>query len=301
MKLPFLNVELEVGSKYLTTELRDSSGILGDHDALQTRMAADGYLLLRGLHDRDHVLSARRHILEKLSERGMLDADAPLADGIFNPGYEEPSTSGAMGNIELTRLPSFRQVVEGSPIINFFEHFLGGGVLTYDHKWLRTVGTGAGSAIHCDVVYMGRGTLNLYTCWTPIGDISLDMGPLVLCLGSHRFDKVAQTYGQADVDRDLIEGHFSNDPIELVDKFGGRWATTEFQAGDTIIFCMNLMHASLINTSDKVRISVDVRHQLASEPVDERWVGDNPIRHYAWQAPGVQHEPLEESRRRWDI
>ena len=61
------------------------------------------------------------------------------------------------------------------------------------------------------------------------------------------------------------------------------------------------MHASLINTSNKVRISVDVRHQLASEPVDERWVGDNPIRHYAWQAPGVQHEPLEKSRRRWDI
>ena len=96
MKLPFLNVELEVGSKYLTTELRDSSGILGDHDALQARMAADGYLLLRGLHDRDHVLSARRHILEKLSERGMLDAGAPLADGIFNPGYDEPPTSGAI-------------------------------------------------------------------------------------------------------------------------------------------------------------------------------------------------------------
>lgn len=33
MKLPFMNVDLEVGSKYLTTELRDRSGILGDHDA----------------------------------------------------------------------------------------------------------------------------------------------------------------------------------------------------------------------------------------------------------------------------
>jgi len=28
-----MNVDLEVGSKCLTTELRDSSGILGDHDA----------------------------------------------------------------------------------------------------------------------------------------------------------------------------------------------------------------------------------------------------------------------------
>jgi hypothetical protein len=42
------------------------------------------------------------------------------------------------------------------------------------------------------------------------------------------FDKVTQAYGQANVDRHLIEGHFSNDPIELVDKFGGRWATGSY-------------------------------------------------------------------------
>ena len=301
MKLPFLNRELDVDSKYLTTELRDSNERLDDHDALQARMAEDGYLLIRGLHDRDEVLTARQHILEKLSERGMLDVNAPLMEGIFNLAYHEPASTGAMGNVELAKLPSFLKLVEGPPIINVFEHFLEGDVLTFDYKWLRTAGTGAGSPIHCDIVYMGRGTRKLYSCWTPIGDVSLDMGPLVLCLGSHHFDKIRQTYGQADVDRDLIEGHFSHDPAEVVDRFGGRWATTEFEAGDVIIFSMDTMHASLVNTSKKVRISADTRYQLASERVDERWVGKTPIKHYAWKQPGAKIESLEASRKRWGV
>ena len=301
MKLPFLNCELKVGSKYLTTELRDSNDILGSAVATRSRMEDDGYLLIRGLHDKAQVLAARRKILEKLTERGMLDPNASPMEGIFNPDYKEGATTGSMNNKELTRSPEFRQVVEGERVMNFFSHFLGGEPLSFDFKWLRTAGTGAGSPIHCDIVFMGRGTQNLYSCWTPIGDVTLDMGPLVICLGSHKFEKVRQTYGASDVDRDLIEGKFSDDPVEIVDKFGGIWATTEFEAGDAIIFSMFNMHGSLVNTSNKVRISVDTRYQLASEPVDERWGGQNPIGHYEWKKPDAVIEPLERSRARWGV
>lgn len=30
---------------------------------------------------------------------------------------------------------------------------------------------------------------------------------------------------------------------------------------------------------DALRLSTDTRYQLASEPVDERWIGENPIAH----------------------
>ena len=301
MKLPFLNCELEVGSKYLTTELRDSNDILGDAEALHARMEDDGCLLIRGLHDKAQVLATRQRILEKLAERGMLAPNVSLMEGVYNPEFDGTKTTGSMGNKELTKLPEFRQVVEGERVMSFFKHFLGGDVLTFDFKWLRTAGTGAGSPIHCDIVFMGRGTQNLYSCWTPIGDVTLDMGPLVLCLGSHNFEKVRQTYGASDVDRDLIEGKFSDDPIEIVDKFGGIWATTEFQAGDAIIFNMFNMHASLVNTSKRVRISADTRYQLAWAPVDERWIGETPIGHYAWKKPDVEIEPFEKSRARWGV
>ncbi|RKU12061.1 phytanoyl-CoA dioxygenase [Candidatus Poribacteria bacterium] len=296
MKLPFLHQEIEVH-----TDLRDSNDILDNPGALHERIAEDGYLLIRGLHDKETVLAARRAILEKLAAKGMLAPDTPLMDGTFNPDYPEPTSTGSMGNKSLTQLPAFKAVVEGAPIMGFFKHFLGGEARTFDFKWLRTAGPGSGSPIHYDVVFMGRGTKNLYSCWTPFGDVSLDMGPIVFCLGSNRFEKVRETYGQADVDRDLIKGHFSDDPLEIVEKFGGYWATTSFSAGDVIIFNMFLMHASLVNTSDKIRITADTRYQLAAEPVDERWIGKNPKGHYAWKRKDAEIESLEESRRRWGV
>jgi hypothetical protein len=44
---------------------------------------------------------------------------------------------------------------------------------------------------------------------------------------------------------------------------------------------------------------VDARYQLASEPFDERWVGENPMTHYNFWKPGVQLEPVAVSRQRW--
>ena len=296
MKLPFLHQEVEV-----STDLRESNDILDNLEALHDRISEDGYLLIRGLHDKDTVLSARQQILEKLAAKDMLAPDTPLMDGIFNPDYPELTSTGSMGNKDMTRMPAFKAVVEGAPIMNFFKHFLGGEARTFDFKWLRTAGPGSGSPIHYDIVFMGRGTQNLYSCWTPFGDVSLDMGPIIFCLGSNRFEKVRKTYGESDVDRDMIEGHFSNNPLEIVEKFGGRWATTSFSAGDVIIFSMFLMHASLVNTSDKIRITADTRYQLAAEPIDERWVGEKPKGHYAWKQKDAKIESLEESRRRWGV
>ena len=296
MKLPFLHQKVEV-----STDLRESNDILDNPDAMQARMAADGYLLIRGLHDEDTILTARRQILEKLADKEMIAPNTPLMDGIFNPDYAEPTSTGSMGNKELTQMPAFKAVVEGEPIMNFFKGFLGGDARTFDFKWLRTAGPGSGSPIHYDIVFMGRGTPNLYSCWTPFGDVALDMGPIVLCLGSNRFDEVRATYGKSDVDRDLIEGHFSDKPLEILDKFGGRWATTTFSVGDVIIFSMFLMHASLVNTSDKIRITADTRYQLAAEPIDERWVGEKPKGHYAWKQQGTKIESLEKSRQRWGV
>ncbi len=296
MKLPFIHQEIDVN-----TNMQDSKGIVDNPDALRQRMANEGYLLIRGLHEKKTVLTARLQILEKLQEKGMLAPDTPLTEGIFNPEYPETTSTGSMGNIHLTQLPAFKAVVEGEPIMNFFRLLLGGETRTFDFKWLRTAGPGSSSPIHYDIVFMGRGTKDLYSCWTPFGDVSLDMGPIVFCIGSNRFNKVRETYGESDVDRDLIEGHFSDDPKEVIDKFGGCWTTTTFSAGDVIIFSMYLMHASLVNTSNKIRITADTRYQLASEPIDKRWIGDKPIGHYAWKQEDANIEPLKVSRRKWGV
>jgi hypothetical protein len=42
---------------------------------------------------------------------------------------------------------------------------------------------------------------------------------------------------------------------------------------------MDLVHGGLDNRSHRLRLSSDSRYQLASEPIDERWVGENPPGH----------------------
>ncbi len=75
------------------------------------------------------------------------------------------------------------------------------------------------------------------------------------------------------------DGSLSDDPVELRERLGGRWLTTEFQAGDLLTFSTYTIHASLDNRSNRIRLSSDLRYQRASDPVDKRWIGDSPIGH----------------------
>ena len=76
----------------------------------------------------------------------------------------------------------------------------------------------------------------------------------------------------------------TSNPVALRQKLGGRWLTTDFKAGDVLSFSMGTVHASLDNHSKQIRPSTDSRYQLASEPVDERWVGPPPASHGAVSA-----------------
>lgn len=290
--------ELEMGGKYLS-ELRSSNDIIENTEALRTRLQEDGYLLIRGFHDRNKVLAARSEFLHKLQEMGRLDPNVPLKEGVIHP--DNKSAMWGKGAAELeAEFPVFLDVVSGAATMGFFDRLLAGPALTYDYKWPRAVGHGGNTGAHYDVVYMGRGTKSVYTMWTPLDDISLEMGTLTMCLGSQHFEKMKITYGEMDVDRDNVAtGWFSEDPIEIVDKFGGQWATTTFAAGDAIIFGMYMMHASLNNTTNRFRISSDTRYQLASEPVDERWMGAKPKGHDAKGKTPVKS--VEQARKEWGI
>ncbi|NRF90585.1 phytanoyl-CoA dioxygenase family protein [Paenibacillus frigoriresistens] len=264
--------ELEMEGQHLT-ELRSSNDILHDVGALRERIEEDGYLLIRGFHDRDKVLNARTSILEKMDRMGKLDRDTLLEEGVMADGSKSIFMGGTNED-----LPALLNVLNGDHIMRFFDELLGEQSLTYHYKWLRAVGKGDFTGAHYDIVYMGRGTQNVYTVWSPLGDVSYEMGGLAICLGSHRFEELKRSYGTKDSDRDGI-GHYTDDPLVITEKFGGQWATTEFHAGDVIIFGMYLMHCSLENTTNQYRISVDARYQSVSEKVDERWSGKKPKGH----------------------
>jgi hypothetical protein len=276
----------------------DKIGVLtSTHDVLanlglaRERMDHDGYLLLRDHLDREQVLAARRRILTQLHREGQLDPDEALMDGVPKPGSQlwfQPELA-QRENRPLQRLLYDPQ---GS-IMRFFAAFLDGDILHFDFTWLRCISPGmAATPSHCDIVYMGRGTRRLYTAWVPLGETSLRMGGLMVLQGSHKNEHLRNTYGQRDVDAYCsnrpedtartacgMNGWLSQDPNHIRRKLGGRWLTAEYHVGDVVIFCMDLVHGGLDNCSDRLRISSDSRYQLASEPADDRWIGENPPGH----------------------
>jgi hypothetical protein len=282
-------------------ELRDSNELLGDAGALRERMAEDGYLLLRQLIDPGKVAAARRTVFEYMNEREALVPGTPVLEGVMPRGGRSVPIMGRKG---ITHHPAVRQVLEASELFDFYQNYFGETALTFDYKWLRAVGNEGYTGAHYDVVYMGRGSERLHTCWIPLGDIPIEQGTLAICVGSHnhpRFENLRQTYGRMDVDRDLIEGWFTNDPLEITQKFGGQWQTTHFAAGDVITFGMFTLHASTTNTTTRYRLSCDVRYQPAADPVDERWAGDNPRGHDAWQSGTRKLVPMAMARKTWGV
>lgn len=60
--------------------LRESQQLWPDVPALQAQIAEDGYLLLRGLIDREKVKQARATVLHYMHEQNVLNARTECAD-----------------------------------------------------------------------------------------------------------------------------------------------------------------------------------------------------------------------------
>ena len=250
-------------------------------------------MLIRDFYDRDAIMAARADILSYLSAEGLLDPDAPPEEGVIGPENE----GAVLRNEVVVNMQAYLRVVNSERIMAFFERFLGGPALTLDHKWPRAVRRGQSTGAHYDVVFMGAGTKELYTVWTPLDDLSLEMGTLAFCPGSNKLDALRRTYGTADAHNDMTEGHLSRNPLELIDILGVKWSSTPFGAGDAMIFGMYFLHGSLDNVSDRYRLSTDNRYQLASQPVDERHMGAHPD-----QIPKAENrKTMAEMREKWGI
>ena len=69
-------------------ELRESNDILGNREAMQQRMADDGYLFFRQLQDPEMLWELRRQMLTTMQEGGWIKQGTDPAEGIAEPGVQ---------------------------------------------------------------------------------------------------------------------------------------------------------------------------------------------------------------------
>ena len=163
-------------------ELRDSNALLGDAVALHSRMGEDGYLLLRGLIDRDKVLRGRQTIMEHMAIQEALTPGTPVLEGVMPKGGRSVPMMGRKG---IAHHADVAAVLESEELYDFFALYFGEPALTFNYKWLRAVGNEQYTGAHYDFVYMGQGSPNLHTVWVPFGDIEIEQGTLAMCVGSN--------------------------------------------------------------------------------------------------------------------
>lgn len=272
--------------------LQSSNELLGDAVALKRRLDDDGYLYLTGYLDKANVDEARQFLLQQINALGLLDDSAPIEKGVARqPWQPTPCHHLVNDNVPL------QQLLYDGAMIDLYQRLLGDEISHFDFTWTRVMGPGLGTAPHADAVYMNRGSQQLFTSWTPLMEIDLDVGGLLVMPGSHRVDRL-EKYFESDVDTyctnkpnrepqdvhqwigPVGDGKLTQQPAKLQKSLGLPWLTAErYQPGDVLIFGIRTVHASIDNTTNRIRLSTDSRYQRSSEVIDERWVGPNPIGH----------------------
>ena len=277
--------------------MEDCTPLLCDRLAIERQLRENGYVYLPGYLGRERVIDARRIFIGELQKRGALDSSHDPMEGILNGATNPPSFAG--GRLEELFTDQFKpihDVLYAGPMMAFFRMlFDGADVLHYDFTWTRQVKPGPSTDIHSDVVYMGRGTHDLFTAWTPMGDNGFDLGGLIVLEGSNRHAGLAKAYWKSDVDtfcenqedkRDAWQkgtnGSLKGNANQIRRSLGGkRWLTADYRMGDVVIFNVYTVHGGADNRSNKIRLSTDTRYQRADQTADKRWIGEQPAGHGA--------------------
>ena len=279
-------------------------------EACKATYERDGYLYIKGFWNRPEIVALRKQLTDRMAHHGFLAPDTDAMKAIPHPdllkGIDDKDKGSATIDGIVDEVPDIKNIIYQGQIMDFFAAFLGGPCLHFDQIWYRAMAPGFGTVSHCDMVYMGRGTHNLFTSWVPWSDIDMVTGGLMILENSHDHHETLAPYLSKDVDdycsnlplpdgldleatsdHKVWGGWLSKNPVTLREKLGGRWLTSpKYEMGDLLTFSMKLVHGSLDNQSDHIRISSDTRYQLASDPADERWVGPAPRGHVGYHKRG---------------
>jgi hypothetical protein len=238
---------------------------------VREHFAADGHVLLRGVLDRDEVLAVREAYFAQF-DPSLLKPGTTPRDGIFSgvvpDGLPEYGTPGHPAH-DFVRGAQFDAFSRSPQLHDIAELLLGGAVELVPRRILRHFHRGAGRAsrAHVDFDYLDHGGDRIVTAWVPLGDCAVDGGGLVYLERSHTFGRAQLDPLREESDRRAI----SSDLGSVGRALGGRWLWADYRAGDVVFHSPHIVHASLDNMSDVMRLSTDLRFRLRDEQPDERW------------------------------
>ena len=237
----------------------DSSALLDDPGELRARFDRDGYVLLRGVVDPEVLLAARRAITGILHRHGWLDpSQDPMAAVPAGGPFVEGEARYLEAYDDVQRSEAFHAVPHHSSVRRCMTALLGPTAFPHPLSIARLVFPGNEewtTPPHQDYPN-NQGTMDLYACWMPLADCSVDDGTLSILRGSHRL-------GVVPLRAALGAG---NRRAELDDRHDGLdWVGGDMRLGDALIFHSLTVHSAMPNRGGSMRLSIDYRFQREGE------------------------------------
>ena len=263
----------------LIHEMVDSASLLDNPTALRARLAEDGYLYLKYVVDKEAIMAARQEVFERLVKVG--EIREPAIDGIATGDSRRKELEPDLGAFwrSVSEGRKLRAASNGRDMQRIMSLIFGEPARNQDYIFLRAGAQGRATGLHFDYPFFTRAHDKVCTVWMPIGDVTVEDGPVVVVEGSNRYRDLIDPMIGFDISKDNTrKADFGADAISFAQSRGTRLLTQNFEAGDIALFGMYTAHGSLDNHSpiNRVRLSCDLRWQPASLPLDDRYFGDPP-------------------------
>lgn len=263
----------------------ESNDLLDDPPRMRRRLRDTGYLFVRSLLPREEVLAVRDRVLKFCDDAGWLRRGTRHQDGLtdrepiregddlWRPVYARLQAEEPFHRLKLH--PAVHQLME-----RLFEEPV--------FALPATIGRIAfprdnphGTQPHQDWIYV-RGSMEIISCWAPLGDIPREVGGLKVLAGSHKAGLLAPRPAEGP------GGHTVDVDPEL------SWHQSEFEAGDLLLFSALTVHAAAENhTPDRLRLSMDFRYAGESHTINESWLKP----HYHWLGDDFSWDALDQNWR----
>lgn len=221
---------------------------------LKEALTRTGYVLVRQLIPASDVQEVLGNVAEVLSRAGWLRSGSSRLDRLPTEGaaYGDPDPIFKRTYQEVFNLEAFHALPHHSSLRKVMEMIVGDHVLVHPKPIGRLIFPRCERLVthaHQDYEFMG-GDPEFYTVWIPLHDCPLEVGPLRILEGSHR-------YGIQKHEKENL--HVPEIPAGTAT--GNEWVEGQVDAGDVLIFHSLTVHAAAPNISDRMRISLDCRFQ----------------------------------------
>ncbi len=249
-------------------ELRVSNDAKDDPAELQHRIADEGYLFFKQLQNPDKMRELRLVMMTKIQDVGWLLPDTDPFEGIAD--ISKQCTEGDLeymaGYSHVYKLEAFHRAAHWPEVTDMIEKIMGRPIMPHPNQiarlWFPKY-TEHTTPMHQDFVHF-QGNFETLTSWAPIGDCPIELGGLAVIPGSHKVERVLDHHFS------LGAGGLAVD-VDAEEEIEPTWYSTDYEAGDTLIFPALTIHRALPNyTDDRLRLSLDNRYQAVGDLIAEQ-------------------------------